>query len=70
MIETIVMAILPSLTVGILLAIFNRSQQKKATEIAAAVEKQLEKGIKVIKVQAGEKPIDKGYINLDDITDD
>ena len=45
-------------------------KKKKATEIAAAVEKQLEKGIKVIKVQAKEKPIDKGFINLEDITDD
>ena len=45
-------------------------KKKKATEIAAAVEKQLEKGVKIIKVKAGEKPIDKGYINLDDITDD
>lgn len=45
-------------------------KKKKATEIAAAVEKQLEKGVKIINVKAGEKPIDKGYINLDDITDD
>lgn len=45
-------------------------KKKKATEIAAAIDKQLEKGVKIINVKAGEKPIDKGYINLDDITDD
>lgn len=42
MIETIIMAILPSLTVGILLAIFNRRQQKRAIEIAEEREAKLE----------------------------
>lgn len=42
MIETIIMAILPSLTVGILLAIFNRKQQKKSSEIEEEKEARLE----------------------------
>ena len=40
MIETVIAAILPSLTVGILLAIFNRKQQK---EIKRKEEKEAEK---------------------------
>ena len=44
--------------------------EKKQEEIGLAVERQLEKGVKVIKVLAPEKPVDKGYIDLDSIGDD
>ena len=44
--------------------------EKRQEEIGIAVEKQFEKGVKVIKVLAPEKPVDKGYIDLDSIGDD
>lgn len=44
--------------------------EKRQEEIGIAVEKQLEKGVKVIRVLAPEKPVDKGYIDLDSIGDD
>lgn len=44
--------------------------KEKAAAIGAAVDKINKKGVKTIPVKAPEKPIDKGYINLDDITDD
>ena len=44
--------------------------EKRQEEIGIAVEKQLERGVKVIKVLAPEKPVDKGYIDLDSIGDD
>ena len=44
--------------------------KEKAAAIGAAVDKQFEKGVKTISVKAPEKPIDKGYINLEEITDD
>lgn len=44
--------------------------EKKQEEIGIAVEKQLARGVKVIQVLAPEKPVDKGYIDLDSIGDD
>jgi hypothetical protein len=44
--------------------------EKRQEEIGIAVEKQLERGVKVIRVLAPEKPVDKGYIDLDSIGDD
>lgn len=44
--------------------------EKRQEEIGIAVEKQFEKGVKVIKVLAPEKPVDKGYIDLNSIGDD
>lgn len=42
-------------------------KNKKIAAIGAATDKLFEKGVKTISVKAPEKPIDKGYINLDDI---
>lgn len=44
--------------------------EKRQEEIGIAVEKQLARGVKVIQVLAPEKPVDKGYIDLDSIGDD
>jgi hypothetical protein len=44
--------------------------EKRQEEIGIAVEKQLERGVKVIRVLAPEKPVDKGYIDLGSIGDD
>ena len=44
--------------------------KKKQEEVGLAVEKQIQRGVKVIKVLAPEKPVDKGYIDLDSIGDD
>lgn len=47
-----------------------RTISKRQEEIGLAVEKQMERGVKVIKVLAPEKPVDKGYIDLNSIGDD